>query len=87
MTETKIYCGVIERHLATDTCPLPKYSCLWCHKKTKQCTYDDAIAHPEEERNRLTPDEFAVRVGLPPIPLPLVNILKQSLVINLKKSV
>lgn len=82
-----IYCGVIERHLDTPTCPLTKYSCMWCHKKTKQCMYDDAVAQPEDDRSRLTPEQFAERVGLPTIPPALVNILKQSLINHVKKNI
>lgn len=87
MSETRTYCGIIEQHLDTPTCPLPKFSCMWCHKKTKQCMYDDALAQPEDERSRLTPEQFAERVGLPVIPPALVNILKQSLVIHVKKNI
>jgi len=85
--ELRTFCGVIEKELATPTCPLPKNTCMWCHKETKQCMYDDDIVHPDEEKNRMTTVEFAQYVGLPTIPTPLVNILKQSLIIHLKKNI
>jgi hypothetical protein len=85
--ERTTYCGIIERELNTPVCPLRKHQCMWQHRETKVCTYDDSVAHPEEEKNRISPAEFAERVGLPVLPSALVYILKQSLTHNLKKSI
>lgn len=65
-----IYCGVVQAQLTVSSCPLMKGSCMWKHRSHGGCmfTTDD-----------LTPEEFALRVGLPALDRPIVNILHRIL--------
>ena len=97
MIEPKVvrgtYCGVIERQLITASCPLPKGACMWKHRIHGGCTYDPEIANLSTDSNDvakrtpLDPNEYAKRVGLPPISESVVNILRASLILRVKKEV
>lgn len=69
------FCGVIGEQLVVSSCPLPKGTCMWKHRLHGLCmfTADD-----------LTPDEFAKRVGLPPLEAPVVNILRSTIQYKIK---
>lgn len=86
MIEPKIergtYCAVIERQLITNSCPLPRGTCMWKHRIHGGCTYDEEFAASAAD-----PNEYAKRVGLPPISSDTVNILRASLILRVKKEV
>lgn len=87
-TERGTFCVVIEKQLITTSCPLPKGVCMWKHRIHGGCTYDAEFANPEPENGKqkyVDPNEYAKRVGLPPIPVDIVNILRQSLVMRVKE--
>lgn len=50
------FCVVVERELATSSCPLYKGACVWRHRETGICMYD-------EDAKLLPPDELASLVG------------------------
>lgn len=37
------YCGVIERELATSSCPLHRGACFWKHRLDGTCTYSEGL--------------------------------------------
>lgn len=50
------FCVVVERELATSSCPLHKGACVWRHRETGICMYD-------EDAKLLPPSELAALVG------------------------
>jgi len=69
--ETKgTFCGVLGQRIIVSTCPLPKGSCMWKHRRTGQCTYTE---------DELSPATFAARVGAETPGPDVVNNLRQQL--------
>lgn len=68
-------CGVINKHLTTDVCPLDVGDCMWQHKKNNVCKFTHEV---------LTKEEFATRVGLPAIDDVTFEKRKHSMVEALK---
>jgi hypothetical protein len=89
--ERGTYCVVIESQLITASCPLKKGTCMWKHRIHGGCTYDEEFANPAPDSHGNTkypdPNEYALRVGLPPISPELVNILRNALVTRVKEEV
>ncbi len=76
-----VYCGMIQKQLIVATCPLPQGTCLWKHRVTGLCTYNEETVNS----GTLTPDTFARLVGLPLIPTIAVNKLRDTLASTIKK--
>jgi hypothetical protein len=76
------FCVVIGEQLAVSACPLPKGSCMWKHRLHGLCMYSE-----EFSSSGFTPNDYAKRVGLPPIDPPMVNMLKRTVLANLKKEI
>jgi hypothetical protein len=70
------YCGVVGEQLAIRTCPLPKGSCMWKHRLHGSCMFT---------QEPITSHDFARRVGLPVLPVDVVNIVRRSLKHKLKE--
>jgi len=75
----KTFCVVIRKELKVSKCPLPSGACMWKHRETRICTYDEKIANSE-----LTVNEYTERVGLPPADPDIFSILKNSLLDKIK---
>jgi hypothetical protein len=71
---TTIFCVIIEKRLVGPRCPLPNGACMWKHRETGDCTYDEQFASSD-----LTVNEYAARVGLPLADPEAVTIIKNSL--------
>jgi len=71
------YCCVIERELATSSCPLHRGACFWKHRLDGTCTYSESVGAK-------TIDDLAKLVGLEiPTPEQVVEIhgrLKNALI-------
>jgi|GEM_PF-6369026 len=52
------FCCVVERELATSSCPLHRGACFWRHRDTGICMYDD-------DAKLLPPEDLAALVGAP----------------------
>jgi hypothetical protein len=74
------FCVVIHKQLITSKCPLPKGSCYWKNRLHGQCTYSEEFANSD-----FTANEFAMRVGLPPIDSEVATILKNSLASKIRR--
>ena len=76
MNETghQTYCIVIHQTLAVSKCPLGPGECIWRHRQTGDCTYDEDFGS-----SNFSPSEFATKVGLPPADPSILNIIKNSL--------
>jgi hypothetical protein len=72
------FCIVIEKQIAVSHCPLPKGTCMWKHRITGQCTYDENVEITDA-------NSYASRVGLPQIPNLIVSIIQRSVVAALKE--
>jgi len=70
------FCGVIQQQLAVSRCPLAKGSCMWQHRLHGGCTF---------AQTPIPSHEYARRVGLPVLPVDVVNIGRRSLKKRLKK--
>lgn len=74
MDDRGTYCGIIEKQIATSVCPLPAgRGCMWKHRETGHCTFDPDFA--EKLKN---PNQFAEKVGLPPVDEEIEAILMNS---------
>ena len=73
------FCVVIQKRINGYTCPLPKDSCMWNHRQTGVCTYNEQFAISD-----FTVNEYAERVGLPPADSQVVNIMRNSLAARIK---
>jgi hypothetical protein len=70
------FCGVIQQQLAVSQCPLPKNTCMWKHRMHGGCVFT---------QTPITSGEYARLVGLPVLPVDVVNIGRRSLKKRLKK--
>lgn len=52
------FCIVVERELATSSCPLHKGACVWRHRETGSCMYDPEFSTKSVE-------DLAELVGAP----------------------
>lgn len=78
-TDRGTFCVVINDQLAVSHCPLPQGTCMWKHRVHGLCMYNEEFAH-----SSFTPNEFALRVGLPGIPGEVVNIIKRAVVARIR---
>lgn len=78
--ERGTFCIVIQQQLAVAHCPLPRGSCMWKHRLHGLCMYSEEFAN-----GSFTPNEYAKRVGLPPIDQPMMSLLKRTVLSNIKK--
>jgi hypothetical protein len=76
------FCVVIQKQLAVSQCPLAGNSCIWKHRKTSRCTYNEAFANSE-----FTPNEFAARVGLPSAEVSVLDIIRNSLADKIRREI
>lgn len=65
------HCIVIDKEIATATCPLQSGSCFWAHRATNLCMW--SVAAPS------TPNELAKWVGLEPLQDQTIRDLTQEL--------
>lgn len=72
------FCILIEQQIAISNCPLPRGTCMWKHRISGLCMYDENV-------ESLDANAYAALVGLPPINAHLVNILKRSVVAIIKE--
>ena len=70
------FCGVLNQQLAVSTCPLPKDACMWKHRLHGACMFT---------QDPISTHDFARRVGLPVLPVDVVNIARRSLKKKLKE--
>lgn len=83
------FCIVIGEQLAVSACPLPRGTCMWKHRLHGLCMYSEEFGTYNEKSGRyeFTPNEYAKRVGLPPIDQPMVQVLKRTVLANIKKEI
>lgn len=78
--KNKPFCVVIERRMATSTCPLRKGGCVWRHRKTGLCCYDPSAGVLEVSA-------IAKLVGAP-IPTPEEQAqIREALLVAAKKEI
>ncbi|BAG41743.1 hypothetical protein [Ralstonia phage phiRSL1] len=64
------FCGVINQEIATAVCPLSKGACMWQHRTSHLCKFQD---------HELDAEQYAKLVGLPPADPNVIQILKSTL--------
>jgi hypothetical protein len=80
MTNSTVFCVIIDKRIAGPKCPLPNGSCMWAHRQTSNCTYNEQFANSD-----LTVNEYAAHVGLPPADPEAVKIIKNSLADRIRR--
>lgn len=83
------YCVVIQKQLVVQSCPLPKGSCMWKHRIHGRCMYSDTFGTYNEKtgQHEFSANDYAKRVGLPPIEGPLLSLLKSTVLHNIRKDI
>ena len=71
------FCGVIQKVLTSEVCPLDRGQCMWQHRVTHRCHFS------VEE---FTDQSFAERVGLPPISTPEFQTIRSRILTEIKES-
>lgn len=77
-----IFCVVIDKLIAGPRCPLPTGSCMWKHRQTSDCTYDEQFASLD-----FTVNEYAARVGLPTPDPEVLVVMRNSLTARVKSEI
>lgn len=80
--ERGTFCIVIHEQLVVASCPLPHGSCMWKHRVLGTCTYNEEFANSGFNAN-----DYALHVGLPPVDQTVVNIVKRTVVANIRKAI
>lgn len=79
--ERGAYCKILEQRLVVASCPLPTGHCMWKHRSHGLCTYGEDFAG-----SKFTPQEFALRVGLPPPTTDEVNNIHERIVAKVREA-